>query len=403
MLHLDGIPGPTHLFGGLSPGNLASQAHAGEASSPRRAALQGLAKARLVRDLGHPVALLPPLPRPDHQFLARSAGTTDPWLRRVAYAGSFVWTANAATATVGDDGHVRLLTANLAALAHRQQEAPGRLAQLRALLPGIEVLESLPSHPELGDEGAANHSRVVGPQGTCDVFVWGRRAGELRSGHPARQTREASAAAARRLGVADPLLVRQHQEAIDAGSFHNDVVMVGEGDRLLLHPQAWVDQAAVLEELQRRCGTLRVHEVPDLSLAEAVSSYLFNSQILPTPDQGWVLVAPGQCAEGPARRAVEQLLEDGFVDQVQFVDLDQSMRGGGGPACLRLRVPVEADALTPGALLTDEALAAVTRWVEAHYRDRLTWDDLTDPALPEEVAAAMAAWPLAGNRPTPND
>jgi succinylarginine dihydrolase len=321
----------------------------------------------------------------------------------VAYAGSFVWTANAATATVGDDGQVRLLTANLAALPHRQMEAPGRQAQLRTLLPGTEVLESQPTPPERGDEGAANHSRVVGPLGTCDVFVWGRRAGEARSGHPARQTREASAAAARRLGVADPLLIQQHPAAIDAGAFHNDVVMVGEGNRLLLHPQAWVDQEAVLGELQRRCGTLHVHEVPDLSLAGAVSSYLFNSQLLPTHDQGWVLVAPGQCAEGPARRAVERLLDEGFINRVQFVDLDQSMRGGGGPACLRLRVPLEVDDLAPGALLTDEALQAVTHWVETHYRDRLTWDDLTDPALPEEVAAAMAAWPLAGNRPTPND
>jgi len=403
MLHLDGLPGPTHLFGGLSPGNLASQLHAGEASSPRRAALQCLAKARLVRDLGFPVALLPPLARPDRAFLARSAGAGDPWLRRVAFAGSFVWTANAATAAVGDDGRVRLLTANLAALAHRQAEAPGRQAQLRALLPGVEVLAPLPSHPELGDEGAANHSWVVGSRGACNLFVWGRRAGEARPGHPARQTREASAAAARRLGLGDPLLVRQHPAAIDAGAFHNDVVMVGEGNRLLLHPQAWVDQLAVLGELERRCGDLIIHEVADLSLAEAVSSYLFNSQLLPTADQGWVLIAPAQCAEGPARRSVERLLGEGFVDRVHFVDLEQSMRGGGGPACLRLRVPLGAEALVEGALLTDEALVAVTRWVETHYRDRLTWDDLADPALTKEVAAAMAAWPLAGNRSTPDD
>jgi len=61
-LQLDGLVGPTHHFGGLSVGNLASMRHAGWQSRPRQAALQGLAKMRQVLALGVPQAVLPPSP-----------------------------------------------------------------------------------------------------------------------------------------------------------------------------------------------------------------------------------------------------------------------------------------------------------------------------------------------------
>ena len=41
-VQFDGLVGPTHNYGGLSPGNVASAAHEGEASNPRAAVLQGL-------------------------------------------------------------------------------------------------------------------------------------------------------------------------------------------------------------------------------------------------------------------------------------------------------------------------------------------------------------------------
>ncbi|HYQ16431.1 MAG TPA: N-succinylarginine dihydrolase, partial [Polyangiaceae bacterium] len=65
----DGLVGPTHHYAGLSPGNLASQTHAGEASNPRAAALEGLAKMRRVRQLGVAQAVLPPQPRPSVALL----------------------------------------------------------------------------------------------------------------------------------------------------------------------------------------------------------------------------------------------------------------------------------------------------------------------------------------------
>src|SRR5215472_11370049 len=106
----DGIVGPTHNYGGLSPGNLASTTHEGEVSNPRAAAMQGLDKMRLVRDLGVPQAVLPPHDRPSISSLRRlgfhgsdeaviaAAESVDGGLYlRMCSSASSMWAANAAT------------------------------------------------------------------------------------------------------------------------------------------------------------------------------------------------------------------------------------------------------------------------------------------------------------------
>ena len=45
-INFDGIVGPSHNYAGLSFGNVASMSHAGAASQPRAAALEGIAKMR---------------------------------------------------------------------------------------------------------------------------------------------------------------------------------------------------------------------------------------------------------------------------------------------------------------------------------------------------------------------
>ncbi|HMJ10907.1 MAG TPA: N-succinylarginine dihydrolase, partial [Polyangiaceae bacterium] len=69
--NFDGLVGPTHSYAGLSRGNLASQAHAGQIGNPRAAALQGLEKMRFVSELGVGQAVLPPQLRPDVNSLRR--------------------------------------------------------------------------------------------------------------------------------------------------------------------------------------------------------------------------------------------------------------------------------------------------------------------------------------------
>ncbi len=417
-LQLDGLPGPTHHFGGLSPGNLASQEHARRVSSPRAAARQGLAKMRLVLELGADQALLPPLPRPDLGLLRAcgfsgddhavlGAAAQEPGLLALASASAFMWTANCATVVPSvdsTDARLHLVCANLAAMAHRAREGPARARQLRALfagLPSALVHEPLPPLQALGDEGAANHTRLCGDDGVGHhLFVYGRGGDAGGPGPPrlpARQALAASQAVARIAGLprARALFARQHPAAIDAGAFHNDVVMVGADGLLLLHQAALVDQPALLAELARRVPGLRIAEIPEdeLPLAEAVQSYLFNSQLIATAT-GTVLVAPSPAGEGRAGRCLRRLVEQGLLARVALVELGESMANGGGPACLRLRVPLTATehAQLPAGVRLDHArIAALEAWVDQNYRERLLPGDLADPALLDEGERALSA------------
>src|SRR5689334_19048683 len=107
--NFDGLVGPTHNYGGLSVGNIASMNHEGMASNPRAAALEGLAKMRFVHGLGVGQAILPPHDRPslrtlrrlgfsgrDEELLAAAARHSELLVRLVSSAAA-MWTANAAT------------------------------------------------------------------------------------------------------------------------------------------------------------------------------------------------------------------------------------------------------------------------------------------------------------------
>lgn len=421
-VNFDGIPGPTHNYAGLAEGNLAAARHARQVAHPREAALQGLAKMRALAARGLPQAVLPPHERPhlpalralgfagsDAQVLARAAKEAPRLLAACASAAA-MWAANAATVSASADtadGRVHFTPANLVAHLHRALEAGTTTRVLRAVFADparFAVHAPLPAAPQLGDEGAANHTRLVAADGRgVDFFVWGRAALDasvaVPSRYAARQAREASEAVARRHGL-DPARVvyaQQHPDAVDAGVFHNDVIAVGAGPVLLCHARAFVAQDAVLDALARRVGPgfapVVVRET-DVPLADAVATYLFNSQLVARPDGRWALVAP---AEVRAHRQVAAYVDalvasGGPIAEVLAFDLRQSMRNGGGPACLRLRVPLTA--AERGALgarvMLDEALAAdLEAWIGRHYRDRLAPEDLADPSLLDQSRRAL--------------
>jgi succinylarginine dihydrolase len=418
-LQLDGLVGPTHHFGGLSFGNRASMQHAGWQSRPRQAALQGLAKMRQVLALGVMQAVLPPLLRPDLPFLRhlgftgsdadilRQVASDAPYVLRVAMSSAFMWAANTATVFPSSDaldGRCHVVVANLIATPHRALEAQPRADILRALFPdsrAVVVHDPLPANPALSDEGAANHCRLTASHSAdgWHLLVYGRAAELPREmlphAFPARQSCEASQAVVR-LGQLRPeraFLARQQPQAIDAGAFHNDVVMVGDGDRLLVHEQCLINQEEVLGLLRQRLPDLRIFQVrqSELSLHQAVRSYLFNSQLLHTP-QGHVLLAPMESSSGDAAKVTRHLLDEGCIDRVIFQDLGQSMAGGGGPACLRLRLPLtpgEVESMAPGVRLHEAKLQQLESWVTQHYREELQPADLADPHLLRETQQAL--------------
>lgn len=75
-------------------------------------------------------------------------------------------------------------------------------------------------------------------------------------------------------------------------------------------------------------------------MQDAVTTYLFNSQLLSRSDGSMMLVLPQECREhaGVWRYLNRLLEEDNPIDDLRVFDLRESMSNGGGPACLRLRV-----------------------------------------------------------------
>ena len=193
------------------------------------------------------------------------------------------------------------------------------------------------------------------------------------------------------------MFVQQNPDVIDQGVFHNDVISVGTGRVLLFHEQAFLDSPRVIQELRDRLGPEFVPlEVPTalLPIESCISSYLFNSQLLEQPDGQMVLVAP---AEGQADDAVRATCEawcsgETPIDRVAWIDVRESMRNGGGPACLRLRVPLddhERDAIHPAFRLTPDRADQLEAWICRWYPESLHPGDLADPAL---LATCREAW-----------
>ena len=424
--NFDGLVGPSHNYAGLSFGNVASAGNVNSVANPKQAALQGLAKMRALAARGFAQALLPPQGRPNFRLL-RSVGFAGsdaevlaraqreaPVILACAYSASPMWTANAATVSPSADsadGRVHFTAANLNNKLHRAFEHVQSARTLRALF-GDErhfaLHDALPSTPAFGDEGAANHTRLCSGHGAAGVqmFVYGRiefdPAAPAPRRYPARQTLEASQAVARLHGLdaRRTVYLQQNPAVIDQGVFHNDVIGVGNGNVLLYHEQAFADEAAAVAQLRLAMAGVGAELMPlrvdsgMVPLADAIGSYLFNSQLLSKADGKMALVIPQECRENPAvARYLDGLLASaGPVDELIHFDLRQSMRNGGGPACLRLRVVLnqaQAGAMHQGVIMTEPLYHTLAAWVERHYRDRLAPGDLADPALAREIACAL--------------
>lgn len=401
-INFDGIVGPSHNYGGLSLGNLASTRNFGRTSAPRAAALQGVAKMRANLERGLAQGFFLPQRRPDRVWLEQlgtDIAAASSVLRANALSASAMWAANAATvspAADSADGRCHLTVANLVTMPHRSHEWRETLAQLRvAFADPAHFAVHGPIPAPFGDEGAANHMRLCESHAApgVEVFVYGEAGGPF----PARQHRQASEAVARwhRLDPARTLFARQSDEAIAAGAFHNDVVAVANERVLFAHEQAFADKAALCAALAERVPGFELVEVPadQVSLADAISSYLFNAQLVTLPSAEMALVLPGEARENVAVwRYLEALVAgNGPIRHLFVHDLRESMANGGGPACLRLRVVADPATVDPRFIATPERLDVIEAVLRAHWPEAIAVADLDDPALWDRLDAAHAA------------
>jgi succinylarginine dihydrolase len=419
-INFDGLIGPTHNYAALSFGNLASASNAGATSRPRDAALQGLAKMRFAMSLGLTQGFLLPLERPNAAWLRQlgfvgadaavcaAAHAADPRLFAQACSASSMWTANAATVSPAfdtADGRTHLSVANLSRMTHRSIEHTETLAQLRIVFAdsAFAVHPAVPA--TFGDEGAANHMRLTAQHGKAgvEVFVYGEAPGGLEQTgkFPARQNRRASEAVARRhrLDPARTLFVAQSQTAIDAGAFHNDVVAVANEHVLFAHEHAFADHAQLQADLARLMPGAVVVEVPAsaVSLADAISSYLFNSQLVTLADNRMALILPMEAHDcAPVKAYLDALVADqiasgGPIRAAHYVQVRESMRNGGGPACLRLRVVADPASIDDRFLLDAEKADRLEALITRMWPEAIGPKDLGNPDLWAQARAARKA------------
>jgi succinylarginine dihydrolase len=438
---LTGLPGPTHNFSGLSPGNAAATASDGQESNPRKAALQVLDMMDRLAAAGAVQWIMPPQQRPhlatlraagfggsDHEVL-HAAVKNDPHLLRRCYSAAAMFTANAATVvprTDTTDGRMHIVCANLQFLFHRSIESSITFQNLKQIFPDgdhYRIHEPLPSGGGLfGDEGDANHLRITtgrNPDGrdrAAHLFAWGRRGSEpLSAGevgrYQARQTREASSALARLHQIdsrrALVLLPQQSPEGIAVGAFHSDLLATSAPGFLLIHEKAFADTRSVVarlnEEFDAELEIALVRET-EFPLSEAIASYLFNSRLVEKRDGTLVMVVAKDHRPGSTSSSFANDIRNRYAGRISEViecELGEALRNGGGPGCLTLRIPVNGDPAqfpTRARVLYTQELADELREIIVQgYREYLTTDTLFEPDFGiETISATNRIWQVLG-------
>ncbi len=153
-----------------------------------------------------------------------------------------------------------------------------------------------------------------------------RRRVAIRRGKPLRP----AGGSAPQSGQSPPADLRPPASGGDRhGVFHNDVIAVSNRQVLFCHEQAFADQTALLQQLAQRVPGFTPLVVPAsrVSVAEAVATYLFNSQLLSRADGSMALILPQEAQEhaGVWEYLNELLAGDNPIADLRVFDLRESM------------------------------------------------------------------------------
>uniref|UniRef100_A0A486XTD6 Succinylarginine dihydrolase n=1 Tax=Rheinheimera sp. BAL341 TaxID=1708203 RepID=A0A486XTD6_9GAMM len=402
QLNISELPGPTFMYSGLSKDNVAAIQNKHLTASPLKFAQLSLLRMQLLLEEGVPQVIFPPHRRPDMQTL-KSCGFTGDMHNTISRADKFskgylesllaassVWTANAATITPSadsEDGKVHITTANLSSHFHRSIEASqthAKLARVFACDKFFSLHKPLPSHSSFSDEGAANHMRfrVPGENRGLNIFVYCNDpdSPEYNQG---RQTLWASKAICQLHALSDTrvLLQKQSNEAISRGIFHNDIIAMNSHDLLVFHQNAYENHGSLIEKLTALgicCVEIKAEE---FSLEHALKTYFFNSEFVTSKDGDLMMVMSKSCQYDAKVQAQLDRIKTAYNKEIKtmYVDLDDSLKNGGGPACLRLRVQLNHEqfaAIPSRFLLNQNKLDALQEVVMRFYRQSLSYEDV---------------------------
>ena len=413
-VNFDGLIGPTHNYSGLSEGNNASKENYSSPSNPKKAALQGIKKAETLISYGSQQGFFLPHERPfipglkklgfngtDEEILSLAFRHSKVLLNNFSSASS-MWAANAATISPSpdtQDNKIHLTPANLNSMFHRSLETEFTYQQCKIIFPKeyFEIHNPAVSISGYGDEGAANHLRISKSDNEkgFEIFVYGESGFKIDKTLVKRQALEVSRSIAinHKLDMENTFFLQQKHQAIEEGSFHNDIVSLSNKNVFIAHEDAFQnrdDLKKMLNILESKIDNFQYIEISnsEIPLKDIISSYLLNSQLITNVDNEMQLILPDEVKEyDNCLSWLDKLKQISDVKLFDYVDIRQSMMNGGGPACLRLKVILndeELESLNQNFLMNNERLESIKLLIEKEYRDVLYPDDLKDPSLLDE-------------------
>ena len=413
-VNFDGLIGPTHNYSGLSEGNNASKENYSSPSNPKKAALQGIKKAETLISYGSQQGFFLPHERPfipglkklgfngtDEEILSLAFRHSKVLLNNFSSASS-MWAANAATISPSpdtQDNKIHLTPANLNSMFHRSIETEFTYQQCKIIFPKeyFEIHNPAVSISGYGDEGAANHLRISKSDNEkgFEIFVYGESGFKIDKTLVKRQALEVSRSIAinHKLDMENTFFLQQNHQAIEEGSFHNDIVSLSNKNVFIAHEDAFQnrdDLKKMLNILESKIDNFQYIEISnsEIPLKDIISSYLLNSQLITNVDNEMQLILPEEVKEyDNCLSWLDKLKQISDVKLFDYVDIRQSMMNGGGPACLRLKVILndeELESLNQNFLMNNERLESIKLLIEKEYRDVLYPDDLKDPSLLDE-------------------
>ena len=134
----------------------------------------------------------------------------------------------------------------------------------------------------------------------------------------------------------------------------------------------------------------------DVTLDDAVDSYLFNSQLLPRTDGALAAASrrPSAASIRASAAMLDRLVASRRADRrsadVRPAPEHAQRRRSGVPAPARAADRRRSARAIGARVFLDDALAdELDAWIRAHYRDRLAPADLADPQLLDESRRAL--------------
>jgi len=386
-IYLDTLPPPFYLQGRMSSDNSASSLDCKDTTYPKKMAIQSLLKMDAVHKRGCVQLIIPPIRKDPVASLAKiglSASLSDvsqvaPDLFRSLFSVSSVWVANSATiipSSITTNKQVNIIVSNLCYNYHRTLEVDHNFKTLSAIFDNdmcFAVHPPLPSHYIFSDEGNANHCFLEDGDHLFSLFIYNRDTPES----VGRQSHNATLLTSliSEVDESHHSLVKQKSDTTSRGAFHFDVISCWGKNFLMIHEDALLQQSKVLDVLSMHIPSLYVEVVDskNLSLEDVISSYIFNSQILVNNEGEMSLLCPLEVKMNPKAKAVIDVLisnPSSPVMKAEYVNLSESMRSGGGPACLRLHTLLnrsEYRAINKSFELTPEKISTLYDWICETY------------------------------------